>query len=110
MLVCSILHTSIELANIAHTGIVHTHIMHTDTVHTNIVYTSIEAEGFCRGVFTAGFDWGNLDYNCSHFFFAFAAFIAYNLLKNRLYKENKSNGMVEYILCNKKEKKIWKVK
>ena len=44
MLVCSILHTSIELANIAHTGI----------VHTNIVYTSIEAEGFCRGVFTAG--------------------------------------------------------
>ena len=78
MLVCSILHTSIvdsdightsiELANIAHTGIAHTNIMHTDTVHTNMVYTSIEGEGFCRGVFTAEVNWGNLDFNYSYFF------------------------------------------
>ena len=88
MLVCSILHTSIVDSDIehtdivhtdiVHTNIVHTNIMHTDTVHTNMVYTSIEGEGFCRGVFTAEVNWGNLDFNYSYFFFALAAFIAYN--------------------------------
>jgi hypothetical protein len=73
--------SDIEHTDIAHTGIVHTPIIHTDTVHTHIVYTSIEAEGFCRGAFTAGFDWGNLNFNCSDIFFALAAFIAYNLYK-----------------------------
>jgi len=44
----------------------------------------------------AGFDWGNLNFNYSDIFFVLAAFIAYNL-SNKLFRENKSNGTVEYI-------------